>query len=146
MSAALTQCIPNLRAFARCLCLDEALADDLVQETLSKAWDSPRLFLAGTNLKAGLFSILRNIYCTKHRQDKLGDDPQDKIATQLVAATEHGVKTDLVDVRGAFAKLPASQREALIIVVAEGFSYEEASDICNCATSTIKNRVARASG
>jgi len=137
--------IPSLRAFAVSLSQNADKADDLVQETLVKAWDKHESFQMGTNLKAWLFTILRNEFYSQMR--KRGREVQDSegIMTERLAVhpSQEG-KLDLADFREALEKLPEDQREAIILIGASGFSYEEAAMICNCAVGTIKSRVSRA--
>ena len=137
--------IPHLRAFARSFANDSARADDLVQETLVKAWNSMHSFERGTNFKAWLFTILRNAYLSQHRKLRREvDDPNDVYTGSLAVRPEQYGHVDLLDFRAALGELPSDQREALLLVGAEGFSYEEAADICGCAVGTIKSRVNRA--
>jgi RNA polymerase sigma-70 factor (ECF subfamily) len=141
----LLRTIPSLRAFAVSLTQNSDKADDLVQETLVKAWDKHESFQLGTNLKAWLFTILRNEFYSQMR--KRGREVQDSegIMTERLAVhpSQHG-KLDLQDFRSALEMLPEDQREAIILIGASGFSYEEAAEICNCAVGTIKSRVSRA--
>lgn len=137
--------IPHLRAFARSFANDPARADDLVQETLVKAWNSRDSFTPGTNFRAWLFTILRNVYFSQHRKLKREvDDPDDQYQNSLSVPPEQYGHLDLADFRAALSLLPSDQREALILVGAEGFSYEETAEICGCAVGTIKSRVNRA--
>jgi RNA polymerase sigma-70 factor (ECF subfamily) len=137
--------IPNLRAFAVSLCGDVERADDLVQETLLKAWNHLDSFEQGTNLRAWLFTILRNTYfseCRKRRREV--DDRDGAKAADLAVHPDQQGHLDMRDFRLALNQLPPDQREALILVGAAGFSYEEAAAISNCAVGTIKSRVNRA--
>lgn len=137
--------IPSLRAFAMSLAQNSDKADDLVQETLVKAWDKQASFQPGTNLKAWTFTILRNEFYTQMR--KRGREVQDSdgaiTARVAVHPGQHGA-VDLEDFRTALETLPEDQREAIILIGASGFSYEEAAEICGCAVGTIKSRVSRA--
>jgi RNA polymerase sigma-70 factor (ECF subfamily) len=134
----------NLRAFAVSLCGDRERADDLVQETLFKAWNHLDSFREGTNLKAWLFTILRNTYFSDRRKRRREiEDADGSYAANLSTHPEHG-HMDLQDFRAALKRLPDDQREALILVGAAGFSYEEAAEISCCAVGTIKSRVNRA--
>jgi RNA polymerase sigma-70 factor (ECF subfamily) len=137
--------IPNLRAFAVSLCGDVERADDLVQETLLKAWNHLESFEQGTNLRAWLFTILRNTYFSecRRRRREVPDHDGSKAATLATHPAQQG-HLDLQDFRRALNMLPPDQREALILVGAAGFSYEEASAISGCAIGTIKSRVNRA--
>jgi RNA polymerase sigma-70 factor, ECF subfamily len=137
--------IPNLRAFAVSLTGNSGRADDLVQETLMKAWAKFHTFQEGTNLRAWLFTILRNeFYSQLRKRGREVEDAEGTYAARLASQPAQSGHMDLSDFREALAKLPADQREALILVGASGFSYEEAADICNCAVGTIKSRVSRA--
>jgi RNA polymerase sigma-70 factor, ECF subfamily len=141
----LAQLVPNLRAFARSLCGNADQADDLVQETLVKAWRSRTSFAPGSNLKAWLFTILRNTFLSERRKRKFEvHDSDGKLAMQLSVKGNQSGHMDLLDFSKAFATLPEEQREALILVGAEGFAYEDAALMCGCAVGTIKSRVNRA--
>ncbi|MGE0700296.1 MAG: sigma-70 family RNA polymerase sigma factor [Hyphomicrobiaceae bacterium] len=141
----LTALVPNLRAFARSLCGNADQADDLVQETLVKAWRSRETFAPGSNLKAWLFTILRNTFLSERRKRKFEvHDSDGKLAQQLSVKGRQSGHMDLLDFAKAFATLPAEQREALVLVGAEGFAYEDAAVMCGCAVGTIKSRVNRA--
>ena len=137
--------IPNLRAFAVSLCGNPDRADDLVQETLVKAWSNLSSFAEGTNLAAWLFTILRNIYYSEYRKRRREvADSDGAIAARLATAPAQSGHMDFLDFSGALQKLPADQREALIRIGASGLSYEEAAGVCNCAVGTMKSRVNRA--
>ncbi len=137
--------IPNLRAFAMSLVGAADKADDLVQETLVRAWDKRSSFTPGTNLKGWLFTILRNEFYSQMRKRKREvADPEGAMAERLSTHPEQVGKLDMEDFKAAVNLLPDDQREALILVGASGFSYEEAAAICECAVGTIKSRVSRA--
>ena len=137
--------IPNLRAFAFSLCSNKHTASDLVQETLLKAWTHRDKFQAGTNLKAWLFTILRNVYFSEFRRGRREvQDIDGAAAANLATLPEQLGHMDIIDFRRALEKLAVDQREALILVGAEGFSYEEAAEISGCAVGTVKSRVNRA--
>jgi len=141
---ALVATIPNLRAFAVSLCGQPALADDLVQETLVKAWTNLDSFSVGTNLRAWLFTILRNVYFSELRKRRREVEDVDGVfASRLSVRGEQAGHMDFEDFRTALGELPADQREALILVGASGFSYEEAAAIAGCAVGTVKSRVNR---
>jgi RNA polymerase sigma-70 factor, ECF subfamily len=145
MTADLLAVIPNLRAFAVSLCGNLDHADDLVQETLVKAWGSLDSFVTGTNLRAWLFTILRNIYYSEYRKRRREvADPDGAFAANLATAPAQSGHMDLLDFRAALQQLPSDQREALILIGASGLSYEEAAQICGCAIGTMKSRVNRA--
>ncbi len=137
--------IPHLRAFARTLCGDAAAADDLAQDATLKAWDARSSFQMGTNMKAWTFMILRNqFYSEKRRSWRQSQLDQEAAERTLVAADDPEAPVALDEMRLAMGMLPTEQREALILVGAGGFAYEEAADICGCAVGTVKSRVSRA--
>jgi RNA polymerase sigma-70 factor, ECF subfamily len=140
----LAEVIPHLRAFGRSLSGNRDTADDLVQETLLKAWSARSRFQAGTNMRAWTFIILRNIYLSQMRRSKFTGEWDDLAADKLLAApASQDRHVELGDMQRALMELPETQREALILVGAGGFAYEEAAEICGCAVGTIKSRVAR---
>jgi RNA polymerase sigma-70 factor (ECF subfamily) len=137
--------MPNLRAFATSLCGDPHLANDLVQETLLKAWANRGRFELGTNLKAWLFSILRNTYFSIYRKSRRQVRDEDgHAAERLTTLPEQEGHADLKDFYRMLTKLSPDQREALLLIGAEGMSYEEAAAVTGCAIGTIKSRVNRA--
>ena len=145
ITADLLSVIPNLRAFAVSLCGNLDRADDLVQETLVKAWSNIGSFVEGTNLRAWLFTILRNIYYSEYRKRRREvADPDGTFAAKLATAPAQSGHMDLLDFRAALQQLPSDQREALILIGASGLSYEEAAGICGSAIGTMKSRVNRA--
>lgn len=140
----LAQVIPHLRAFGRSLSGNRDLADDLVQETLMKAWAARLRFQAGTNMRAWTFIILRNLYLSQMRRARFKGEWDDLVADRILAApASQDRHVDLGDMQRALLHLPQPQREALILVGAGGFAYEEAAEICGVAVGTIKSRVAR---
>lgn len=137
--------VPKLRAFAISLCGKIDRADDLVQETLLRALANIDSFEPGTNMPAWLFTILRNLFRSEYRKRKREvEDSDGHYAASLTSPPEQMGKLELQEFRAALAKLPPEQREALILVGASGFSYEETGQICGCAVGTIKSRVNRA--
>ena len=140
----LAQVIPHLRAFGRSLSGSRDLADDLVQETLLKAWAARLRFQAGTNMRAWTFIILRNLYLSQMRRARFKGEWDDLVADRILAApASQDRHVELGDMQRALLYLPQPQREALILVGAGGFAYEEAAEICQVAVGTIKSRVAR---
>jgi RNA polymerase sigma-70 factor (ECF subfamily) len=136
--------IPHLRAFGRSLSGSRDLADDLVQETLLKAWAARKRFQAGTNMRAWTFIILRNLFLSQMRRARFKGEWDEVTASRLLAApASQDRHIELGDMQRALMHLPQPQREALILVGAGGFAYEEAAEICGCAVGTIKSRVAR---
>jgi RNA polymerase sigma factor (sigma-70 family) len=136
--------IPHLRAFGRSLSGSRDLADDLVQETLLKAWAARKRFQAGTNMRAWTFIILRNLFLSQMRRARFKGEWDELTASKILAApASQDRHIELADMQRALTHLPQPQREALILVGAGGFAYEEAAEICGCAVGTIKSRVAR---
>lgn len=141
----LTEVIPHLRAFARGLCGRPDMADDLVQETMMKAWAAQERFEPGTSMRAWTFVILRNAYLTDMRRNRFRGDYDENVAERILTAPAGQEEPiHLADLHRALLALPPERREALLLVGAGGFSYEEAASICGCAVGTIKSRVGRA--
>ena len=141
----LVQLIPQLRAFARTLTGDATAADDLAQDAMLKAWDARASFALGTNMKAWTFMILRNqFYSDKRRSWRQSQLDQEAAERTLVAVDDPSAPVALDELRQALAMLSVEQREAVILVGAGGFAYDEAAQICGCAVGTVKSRVSRA--
>ena len=137
--------LPRLRAFAISLSGKVDRADDLVQETLLRALTNINSFEPGTNLQAWLFTILHNQFRSEYRKRRREvEDVDGRFAESLTTAPEQQSRLEFQEFRQALTQLPADQREALILVGASGFSYEDAAQICDCAVGTIKSRVNRA--
>ncbi|MCB2076405.1 MAG: sigma-70 family RNA polymerase sigma factor [Novosphingobium sp.] len=137
--------MPQLRAFARGLTGRPDYADDLVQEAIIKAWSARDRFTPGTNMRAWTFAILRNHYISELRRSKRQADYDEEAAERLlVAKGDQEDRMHLSDLDAALQELPPERREALVLVGAGGFTYEEAADIAGCAIGTMKSRVARA--
>ena len=137
--------IPSLRAFAISLSGSGDRADDLVQETLMKAWAAHASFAEGSNLRAWLFTIMRNTYFSQYRKARREvQDTDGEAAARLVSHPEQQGHLDLADFHRALEQLSPDQREALILLGASGFSYEEAAEICVSALGPAKTRVNRA--
>jgi RNA polymerase sigma-70 factor (ECF subfamily) len=137
--------VPSLRAFAISLCGNVDRADDLVQETLLRALANIDSFQPGSNMPAWLFTILRNLFRSEYRKRRREvEDADGSYAASLKSQPEQTSRVEFEEFRTALGKLPPDQREALVLVGASGFSYEEAAEICGCAVGTIKSRVNRA--
>ena len=137
--------VPQMHTFARSLCRDGVRADDLVQEALARALANIERFRPGTNLKAWLFTIVRNEHYSQLRRRKFEAHGVDTdLLPEPSVPPDHDGDLELRDLNRALCKLSSGQRTALILVSASGFSYEEAAKICGCAVGTIKSRVARA--
>jgi len=137
--------IPKLRAFALSLASHADYADDLVQETLMKAWNHQQSFQEGTNIKAWLFTILRNEYFSQLRKRKREvEDADGDYAAGVMTPGSQESQLDMADLRIALQQLPDDQREAVVLVGASGFSYQEVAEICRVPVGTVKSRVNRA--
>ncbi|MCE4222578.1 sigma-70 family RNA polymerase sigma factor [Methylobacterium sp. C25] len=145
MRSLLLGAIPALRAFAYSLTYDLDRSDDLVQDTLVRAWTKADSFQRGTNLTAWLFTILRNLFYSELRKRKREvEDGDGALAAKLTSLPEQEVRLELREFQEALDLLPFSQREALVLVGAQSFTYEEAAEICGVAVGTVKSRVSRA--
>jgi len=142
---AMLELIPALRAFAVSLTGSAEGADDLVQETLVRAMAHIDTFQPGTNMGAWLFTILRNLVFSQSRKKRRDVAYRLTCAQQSwkTHAEQHG-KMELMQMRQALMKIPSEQREAIVLVGASGFSYEEAAEVIGCAVGTVKSRVSRA--
>ncbi|MGB7411906.1 MAG: sigma-70 family RNA polymerase sigma factor [Sphingopyxis granuli] len=138
--------LPHLRAFGRSLCGNADLADDLVQETMLKAWKARAQYVPGpSSMKSWAFVILRNCFLSQMRRRKFTAD-YDELAAErmLVAPDDQDDSLHLADVQRALMLLPVDQREALVLIGAGGLSYDEGAEICGVAVGTMKSRVSRA--
>ena len=141
----LLEAIPHLRAFAISLTGNVTHADDLVQTALLRGLEHIDKYQPGTNMQAWLFTILRNQFYTERRRKRREvEDPDELMAGNLAILPGQGAHLDFADMLAALAKLSVEQREALLLVAAEGVSYEEAAQICGTNIGTIKSRVNRA--
>lgn len=137
--------LPAMRAFAISLTRNAATADDMVQDTIVKAWTNFDKYDAGSNMRAWLFTILRNTYYSDRRKARREvPDVDGAITASLAEKPAHDGHMQMVDFRRALGKLSDEQREALLLVGASGFSYEEAAEMCGVAVGTIKSRINRA--
>ena len=137
--------IPSLRAFAISLSGSTDRADDLVQETVMRAMASIASFAPGTNMSAWLFTILRNKFRSEYRKrHREVEDPDGSYLASLKLPAEQFGRLEFKELMEALAKVPHLQREALLLVAASGFTYDEAAAICGTAVGTIKSRVSRA--
>jgi len=141
----LTALIPHLRAFSRSLCGNAALADDVAQDALLKAWNARKSFKAGSNMKAWTFTILRNQFYSFKRRSWRSTSLEPGVAEEtIVSADNPDNSVSLNELRHALGTLSDEHREALILVGASGMSYDEAANVCEVATGTMKSRVSRA--
>src|SRR5918993_4063246 len=145
LRASLLKAIPHLRAFAISLTGKVDQADDLVQEAIMRGLNKLDTFTPGTDLQAWLFTILRNQFYTSLRKRRREVEDPDGVMAGLLSdpPDQHG-HLDLDDLRAALGKLSVEQREVLLLIGAEGMSYEEAAAICETNVGTIKSRMNRA--
>ncbi|MBP1804554.1 RNA polymerase sigma factor [Rubellimicrobium aerolatum] len=137
--------LPAMRAFALSLTRNASQADDLVQDTVVKAWSHLDRFMPGTNLRAWLFTILRNtFYSTRRRTVREVSDSDGALVATLAEKPAHDGRLQMADFIRAFQQLPDEQREALALVGASGFSYEQAAEMTGVAVGTVKSRANRA--
>jgi RNA polymerase sigma-70 factor (ECF subfamily) len=137
--------VPNLRAFAMSLSGNADRADDLVQGTLLRAIANIDSFASGTNMQAWLFTILRNLFRSEFRKRRREvEDADGSYVDSLTSAPQQYGRLEFKELFAALAKLPLDQREALLLVGASGFSYDEAAAICEIPVGTIKSRANRA--
>lgn len=137
--------LPHLRAFARGLSGRPDFADDLVQEAAIKAWSARDRFTPGTSMRAWTFAILRNHYLSELRRSRRQADFDPDLAERLLVMNpDQEGPLHLADMQDALQKLSPERREALLLIGAGGFTYEEAAKISECAVGTMKSRVARA--
>lgn len=136
--------IPQMRAFARSLCRNKDLADDIVQDACLKAWAARDRFIPGAPMRPWLFRIIRNLHTGHQRKAWRASSfaPEDAETTLTTPGTQEWT-CDFQVMQGALRHLPEKQREALITVLAAGFSYEEAAGIIGCSEGTVKSRVSR---
>lgn len=137
--------LPHLRAFARGLSGRADFADDLVQEAAIKAWTARDRYTPGTNMRAWTFAILRNHYLSELRRSKRQTDLEEGAAERmLVMDADQEGPLHISDMEAALQQLSPERREAVLLIGASGFSYEEAAEIAGCPIGTMKSRVARA--
>ena len=139
--------LPALRAFALSLTRNRATADDMMQDAVLKAWSNMSKFQRGTNMRAWLFTILRNTYYSSRRKlNREVADIDNAFSDTLSVKPDHDGRLQMMDFKGAFEQLADEHREALILVGANGFSYDDAAEMCGVATGTMKSRVKLACG
>lgn len=136
--------LPTLRRYAVSIARDHHLADDLVQDTLLRAWRSRASFAIGTNFEAWTFTILRNQFYTSRRKIRETQDEDGTHAARLASLPEQPDRLELTDVQTALAQLSPQMRDALVLVTVSGISYEQAASILGCKIGTVKSQVSRA--
>jgi RNA polymerase sigma-70 factor (ECF subfamily) len=143
-TAEMTASLPALRSFARSLCRQRDMADDLVQETMVRAWSSRHTFLPGSNFRPWLFTILRNqFYNAVRKRNRLVAWEPEAAERLLVQEPEQEARLHVADIEGALDQLPPGQREMLLLIAGAGLSYEEAAAVADCKLGTVKSRINR---
>lgn len=138
------QHIPALRAYALSLTRDPSAADDLVQTALVNGWSNLSSYRPGTNMRAWLFTILRNAFLSERRKTKREVAYDDAVHSRaLSVGPDHDGRLALDEFRQAFVLLPDDQREALTLITVVGMTYAEAAETCDVAIGTVKSRVNR---
>jgi len=140
----ITAAIPALRSFARSLCRQRDMAEDLVQETMVRAWSSRHTFLPGSKFRPWLFTIMRNqFYNMMRKRSRLVSWEPEAAERLLVQEPDQEARLHLEDVEGALSQLPDNQREMLLLIAGAGMSYEEAALATDCKIGTVKSRINR---
>ena len=139
----LVELIPRLRRYARALVGDRASADDLVQDTLERAWAKLHLYRRGTDLRAWLFTVMHNVHVNKVRATRVTDTLEDELP-ELAQRASQGDTLLLRDLDRAIARLPSEQRAVLLLVTLEEMSYEEVAHALDIPTGTVMSRLSRA--
>ena len=139
----MVELIPRLRRYARALVGDRASADDLVQDTLERAWTKLHLYRRGTDLRAWLFTVMHNVHVNKVRATR-ATDPLDEEAPELAQRAVQGDSLIVRDLDRAIALLPAEQRSVLLLVTLEDMSYEEVARALGIQMGTVMSRLSRA--
>jgi RNA polymerase sigma-70 factor, ECF subfamily len=139
------QQIPRLRRYARVLTSNPDRADDLVQDTLSRALDKQHLWQPGTNLGAWLFTIMHNQNVNNVRRDirESAAIEIEQVATTLPATTDPSAWRKMVELDRALTRLPLGQRQVILLVGLEGISYEDTAGILNIPVGTVRSRLSR---
>jgi RNA polymerase sigma factor (sigma-70 family) len=135
--------IPRLRRYARALVGERAGADDLVQDTLERAWSKLHLYRHGTDLRAWLFTVMHNVHVNQVRAAR----PTAALDDEMPELAQRAVQGDALlmrDLERALAALPAAQREVLLLVALEDLSYEETARVLGIPIGTVMSRLARA--
>jgi RNA polymerase sigma-70 factor (ECF subfamily) len=140
---AIVQHIPRLRRYARALVGDRYSADDLVQDTLERAWNKLHLWRPGSDMRAWLFAIMHNVFVNQARSRRREVDIRVEDLPQIAVRATQGVNLELVDVDRALRLLPVEQREVVLLVAVEEMSYEEVSRAIDVPIGTVMSRLSR---
>ena len=143
--------IPRLRRYARVLTGDAARADDLVQDTLARAWEKRRLWAVGSDLRAWMFTIMHNVFVNQlaaaardAQNVSIDGDGEGSAAWQLPVRATQQTRVELLEVLGELGRLPADQREVLVLAAVEEMRYEEIAKVLAIPVGTVMSRLSRA--
>ena len=139
----LVELIPRLRRYARALVGDRAAADDLVQDTLERAWAKLHLYRRGTDLRAWLFTVMHNVHVNKVRATRATDTLEDEMP-ELAQRASQGDALLVRDLDRSISRLPAEQRSVLLLVTLEDMSYDEVARTLGIPIGTVMSRLSRA--
>jgi len=139
----LVELIPRLRRYARELVGDRATADDLVQDTLERAWAKLHLYRRGTDLRAWLFTVMHNVHVNRVRAARITDPLEDEMP-ELAQRAPQGDALMVRDLDRAITRLPAEQRAVLLLVTLEEMSYEQVAAALGIPIGTVMSRLSRA--
>ena len=139
----LVELIPRLRRYARALVGDRATADDLVQDTLERAWAKLHLYRRGTDLRAWLFTVMHNVHVNRVRAARITDPLEDEMP-ELAQRAPQGDALLVRDLDRAITRLPAEQRAVLLLVTLEEMSYEQVAGALGIPIGTVMSRLSRA--
>jgi len=146
----LVAALPRLRRYARVLTGETTRADDLVQDTLARAWEKRRLWTAGTDLRAWLFTIMHNVFVNQRataRRDSQSvslDDDDNGVARELSVRPNQQLRVEIIEIARELARLPTEQREVLVLAAVEELRYEEIANVLSIPIGTVMSRLSRA--
>ena len=142
-STQMMACIPRLRRYARALMSERAAADDLVQDTLERAWQKIALWRPGGDMRAWLFSIMHNFYIDQRRKPALSTIPMEDEDFDVPTRATQSDALELQDLEAALQQLPDEQREVLLLVALEDMTYDEAAKTLDLPLGTVMSRLSR---
>lgn len=143
-SAQLLACIPRLRRYARALVGNQAAADDLVQDTIERGWSKLASWRQGADMRAWLFSIMHNLFIDQARKQSIPTESLNEHTQEPLIHTMHMERLEILDMEAALNKLPAEQKEVLLLVTLEELSYEEVAATLRIPLGTVMSRLSRA--
>ncbi|WP_019140999.1 RNA polymerase sigma factor [Noviherbaspirillum massiliense] len=141
-SAQLLACIPRLRRYARALAGDRAAADDLVQDTLERAWRKMGSWRRGSDMRAWLFGIMHNLYID-HTRKRSRESAEEAVDELLSTRASQSDRLEVRDLDAALRLLPSEQREVVLLVAIEEMTYDEVAKTLGIPPGTVMSRLAR---